>query len=490
MIRLKGSSANPQLIYPSNCQWNKNYSITPSNLECVISYCDNPITSPNDDHNYNYNWYGNLVLIGQYISYPCKPGYRLEQNVQWQHQAAAQTLVQCGADGNFIYPTTWTQCSNSISCEDPSNSEGVTRSYADDKVDLIYFSQLNYVCDDNRRWIKTSSQPDTSLVSLVSTKCEWRKTYPLDGSDLVCIIHHCRHPHIDPGSHDLPPAENQIYLVNQANWDVAFGSTIKYRCADNTFIENNLHDKGPREIDVTCIANEGVYNTPLLQGNSWPNCTETVACGQPPQPPVNGTRTWLSPALVYQETYNTRVEYSCQDGSQFDTDGDGVGDQVKITTRCLWSKAWSDYPTLPECIVTHCVEPFKIPEETSLEEVTSDWTPINEFKQYRCRNQVSGQPTMFWESDRLKYTFKLICKLDGYFTWEEWPVCLTDIECAPVPPEIPTDPEYLLESNDGTVTIDSLAYPVIPDEQRTTNLVKNSSFSNFDIPRNYMANLT
>ena len=122
--------------------------------------------------------------------------------------------------------------------------------------------------------------------------------------------------------------------------------------------------------------------------------------------------------------------------------------------------------------------------------MTSDWTPINEYKQYRCKNQVSGQPTMFWESDRTKYTFKLICKPDGYFTWEEWPICLTDIECAPVPPEIPTNPEYLLASDDGTVTINSLVYPVLPVETRNTNLVKNSSFSNFDIPRNYMANLT
>ena len=490
LIRLKGSSANPQWTYQSQCLWYKNYSITPSDLECVITYCDNPITSPNDDHNYNYNWNGNLVRIGQSISYPCMSGHRLEQNTQYHTHAAAQTLVQCGTNGNFTYPSTWTQCSVSITCEDPGNSEGVTRNYIDDKVDLIYKSQLRYICDDNRSWIKKSSQPDTSLASSVTTMCEWRKTYPLDGSDLVCVIHHCRHPHNDPGSHDPPPTENQISLVNQANWDVAFGSIIKYRCADNTYIENDQPDKGPREIDVACIANDGVYNTPVLQGNTWPNCTETVVCGQPPQPPVNGTRTWLSPAAENQETYNTGVEDACQDGSQFDTDGDGVGDQLKITTRCLWNKAWSDYPTLPDCIVTHCVEPFKIPEETSLEEVTSDWTPINEYKQYRCKNQVSGQPTMFWESDRTKYTFKLICKPDGYFTWEEWPICLTDIECAPLPPEIPTNSEYLLASDDGTVTINSLVYPVIPVERRSTNLVKNSSFSNLDIPRNYMANLT
>ena len=42
-------------------------------------------------------------------------------------------------------------------------------------------------------------------------------------------------------------------------------------------------------------------------GGQWPNCTQTVVCGQPPLPTVNGTRTWLGNAEESQETYNTRV---------------------------------------------------------------------------------------------------------------------------------------------------------------------------------------
>ena len=97
---------------------------------------------------------------------------------------------------------------------------------------------------------------------------------------------------------------------------------------------------------------------------------------------------------------------------------------------------------------------------------------------------------MFWETDRTQNTFKLFCNPTGYFTWEEWPICLTDIECSPLPPMIPTNPEYTLESDDGKVIINSLEYPTYPDEIRTSNLVKNSTFANVDIPKNYMANLT
>ena len=67
---------------------------------------------------------------------------------------------------------------------------------------------------------------------------------------------------------------------------------------------------------------------------------------------------------------------------------------------------------------------------------------------------------------------------------------VTDITCSPEPPAVPSDPEYLLASDDGTVTINSLSYPDHPVETRTVDLVLNSSASPANIPRNYMANLT
>ena len=103
---------------------------------------------------------------------------------------------------------------------------------------------------------------------------------------------------------------------------------------------------------------------------------------------------------------------------------------------------------------------------------------------------MDNVPRMFWETDRSKSTFELNCNPDGYFTWKEWPICLTDVTCSPLPPVIPTDPEYTLVSDDGHVIINSVEYPTYPTEARNSNLLKRSDFANTDIPKNYMANLT
>ena len=68
---------------------------------------------------------------------------------------------------------------------------------------------------------------------------------------------------------------------------------------------------------------------------------------------------------------------------------------------------------------------------------------------------------------------------------------ILDVTCSPDPPEIPTHTDYTLTKWDGTVTINGLQYPIIPSpENRTTNLVWNSTYDAIAIPKNYMANLT
>ena len=67
-----------------------------------------------------------------------------------------------------------------------------------------------------------------------------------------------------------------------------------------------------------------------------------------------------------QDTYNTWIRYKCVDGSQFDTDLDGKGDQLHIDIRCQWNKQWQPYTKLPECKITHCVDPEPIPEDSNL----------------------------------------------------------------------------------------------------------------------------
>ena len=119
---------------------------------------------------------------------------------------------------------------------------------------FAYWSQFKYVCDDPREFIKLSSEPDTSLLAQKYSRCMWRKAYEVNGKDLVCIIHHCQHPHNDPGKHDPPPSENQINLVQRNNWHIAFGSSITYRCATNTYIENDESDPTQTQIQVVFIS--------------------------------------------------------------------------------------------------------------------------------------------------------------------------------------------------------------------------------------------
>ena len=64
-----------------------------------------------------------------------------------------------------------------------------------------------------------------------------------------------------------------------------------------------------------------------------------------------------------------------------------------------------------------------------------------------------------------------------------------DIEC-PEPPEVPGDPEYVLEWEDAAIFATSFVYPFI-------NITENQKFNwisswmnDTDIPRNYLANLT
>ena len=125
-------------------------------------------------------------------------------------------------------------------------------------------------------------------------------------------------------------------------------------------------------------------------------------------------------------------------------------------------------------------------------------------KEYRCQGMKSdGTHTRFWESDRTKSTFDMLCLPDGTFQFEDkrsnWPTCLegeddifqfsyfsSDIICKKYPPKIPTHTEYTLISDDGTVDTNSLSYPSLQSHQSTLN----STMQDTDIPRNYMANLT
>ena len=371
-IRRKDTQYNPQTAISSRCRWSRSLSLSPPDLECVLRYCDNATDAPNTNGaNYRFTQTRTLVSLNNYISYPCKSNHKVEQDVTWKSNAASSTAVRCKTDGEFDYPSPWPQCSETITCPDPGNSSDVTRVYLTTSSvrDLKFGSYLNWKCNDKRKYIKLSGEADSAIVSSKTAMCQWRGSYPLDGSDLVCVMHHCRHPHTEEGSHQPPDANLNLELVTR-NWHVPFNHKVRYKCKAGTFVERSEPSPTQSHIDVFCLAGVGEYNTPVRQGQLWPNCTATVLCGQPREPPVNGSRTWLY-GTEGQEEYNTKVRYHCQHGSQFDTDGDGLGDSVSIDIRCQWDKSWAPhpftsdwtpYPDLPPCIVTHCVEPFIIPQ--------------------------------------------------------------------------------------------------------------------------------
>ena len=185
---MAGQNQSLHRVIHSPCLWYSNYSFLPSELECTVSYCDNPTPIPNiSGENYDFQWDGELVPLGADLIYPCQAGMKIENSTDTKEEASNSSIIRCGSDGEFIYPSLWAQCSN------------------------------------------------------------------------------------------------------------------------------------------------------------------TVQCGQPPLQTDNGTRIWIN-SEQYEDSYGTEVVYRCVNGSQFDTDADGVGDTLTITLSCLWSKSWS--PCLPVSSLT------------------------------------------------------------------------------------------------------------------------------------------
>ena len=309
---------------------------------------------------------------------------------------------------------------------------------------LTYKSMISYHCSDPRQYIYQASQQEAQLRY---SECQWKKKFTVNVTELECRIHHCSHPHLHPGSHEPPPSENNLNLLTPfnhwtlAHWHISFGSQITYVCPANQFFEEPdpvVVSPVQRSLDVECLTTGTYAIPPNTQYPKWPNCTATVRCGQPPPKPVDGAINgtfgfdgsieWLYDAPDLQDTYDTWVEYRCANGSQFDTNDDGLGDEVFLRSRCQWDKTWS-LPALPPCYVTQCVLPFPLPADTYLEEITNAWTDVDSKKEYRCQNNTGGVATMFWESDRTKSTFSMHCKPDGTYDFngarETWPTCLT-----------------------------------------------------------------
>ena len=494
LIKQKGAIASPQRTIKSNCSWYETYDVYPDKLECILTFCYNPdrtfLEAP-----YNFSIINNLIdsnftYLSKSMTYVCDGGHNVLNSTKNKSDADSTVTIYCGSDGLYKYPDDFPQCASTVFCASPELNDDINITDIEDQ-DFEYSTKITYICKDPRGYLRLIGESG-SFKQSIDSHCGWNKIFDVSGTNLQCKISVCAHPHNDPGRHDPPPHENYLNVVEQ-NWKVPFDDNIAYECIGNRYFESDEEHPSKTSIQVQCIRDQGVYNIP----QKWPNCTHTVLCGQPPSiPPAappwyeNGSIKWLHGAVQKQETYNTTVEYSCADGSMFDLDNDGKGDVTKIRTTCLWNKNWSPYSELPPCVVTHCVRPFDIPSDSYLEELTSQWTPIREFKEYQCQGVINGKPTRYWESNRQNSGFKIYCSSEGIYdfvnTRANWPTCLEDIECEELPPPIPSHEEYTLEEYDGTVTLKAIIYP----NEIEFEEFHNSSYNNTYIPRNFNANLT
>ena len=253
----------------------------------------------------------------------------------------------------------------------------------------------------------------------MNSTCLWYKNYTLLPSELECILTYC------DNATEIPNENGANYNFTWNGNVIPLNYDVIYPCKDGMRIENNTYSKyDASPLSVVNCASNGELQYPA----EWPQCSGDIHCGEPPLPTDGGSRQWIVGA-ENADDYGATVAYRCVNGSEFDTTGDGVGDDIQIEISCRWNKTWDPWTVLPPCYITDCVDPFLIPEDTFLEENTSKWTRVNSNKEYRCQGmEEDGRYTRFWKSDRAISTFSMFCKPDGTFRFENirenWPTCL------------------------------------------------------------------
>ena len=302
MIKLANTDNTPKPNITATCSWYKTFDVNPSDIECILAYCDNATDFPfNAINNFvsvykegSQNPYdtniGSVIPLNSKINYYCKPNYRLQNDTNLKEEAENFIGVTC-SNGTLEYPSIWPTCVETIQCPDPGSTEELVRTEKK-LTNHTYLAELEYSCLDQRSYIKTDGS-DIPLAPSIVTTCRWRKIYNVDVNNLICEIHHCGHPHSGNGSHPAPPPKYNISLV-ETNFTqakhVPFGDTVMYKCDGNTFIENEEIDPTKTNITVQCLTTTGVYKLP----ETWPNCTETISCGPPPPPPEGGTIIYMN----------------------------------------------------------------------------------------------------------------------------------------------------------------------------------------------------
>ena len=407
------------LTIVNKCLWKKKWSPWPVLPLCKITHCLEPIT-PEQTLNFNFTWGKDMVAVGYNVTYSCQTDMVFEANTTLKSESISIINATCNPDGTYSYPTIWPQCSATISCGIPPLApvNGSKIWINGTEPNDIYDTGILYKCVNGSKFDTNGDGIGDS--DNVTVDCQWRKAWSPWPILPKCIVTHCVDPFPIPGDSDLEEVNTGWVPIKTLKWYQCKG---KLQNGTNTkFFES---DRSLTSFSMLCLSN-GSFKFDNLRQN-WPTCLSTVHCGQPPNATENGVRTWIN-GIEFKETYGTKVSYQCVKGSQFDTNGDGKGNSLSIVTECMWNKTWTPWSVLPKCVITHCVDPFQIPSNTSLEESSSAWTEINRNKEYRCSRMQNGKHTQFFQYDRSKSSFSMRCLENGTFDFlnstEHWPICL------------------------------------------------------------------
>ena len=80
-------------MFPHN---NFNFLHDYSDLECILTFCDNATEEPNTNGaNYNFTWDGNRIPIDTFVSYPCQDDMAIENATIWKNLSSTESLVYC-----------------------------------------------------------------------------------------------------------------------------------------------------------------------------------------------------------------------------------------------------------------------------------------------------------------------------------------------------------------------------------------------------------
>ena len=178
LIHIREEDSQPVETMTATCLWYNNYTVLPSELECVLTYCDNATDIPNNNGaNYNFTWDGNVIPLNTDVVYPCQDGMRIENDTYTRKEASRTSVVHCASDGEMKYPAVWPQCSTDIQCgEPPSHPYGGSRQWRNrEEGDNTYKTRVAYRCVNGSEFDLTRDGAGDSVEIIIS--CRWNKSW-------------------------------------------------------------------------------------------------------------------------------------------------------------------------------------------------------------------------------------------------------------------------------------------------------------------------